>query len=182
MKRVLLIIGIIGIVLIALVLIGAIVLSLFFLPMTPKPSEKRVAGIFKNERQEFELIADAFIGIDADVLYINNTRNDYNQIEVLDKVPVETYEYNDEELHNAITFLFDNRYCDSIDKERNYVSFSMWGTLDASSGIAYSIDGELPDICGQMPDNRKILELVPLENDGWYYYYLKIVKATSSVP
>jgi len=181
MKRALSIIGIIGIIVTALVLVGAMVLRLFFIPMTTKPSLKRIAGVFSNERQEFELIAYAFVGIDADVFYISSTHNDYHQIRVLDKIPAETYEYDDEELFYAISFLFDNRYCGSIDKERNYVSFRMWGTLDAASGIAYSIDGGLPDIDGEIPDDRKILELVPLECDGWYYYYTKMIKAASSI-
>jgi hypothetical protein len=97
------------------------------------------------------------------------------QINTLDEHTVELYEYSDKELFGAISLLFDELNCQLIDKESNYVLFVMWSSLDASSGIAYSIDGELPDIDGDFPIERKDLRLEPLGYEGWYYYYSKIL-------
>jgi hypothetical protein len=144
----------------------------FFRPM---PSASRIAKVFESERQSFELVSGVFVEIGTKFVSIYKTNENYRYMNAWDEVTVELYEYSDEDLFNAISLLFEKTNCSAISKERNYVSFSMWGTLDADSGITYSIDGELPDIDGEFPPARKILRFEPLGYDGWYYYYVKII-------
>lgn len=52
-----------------------------------------------------------------------------------------------------------------IDKSGNTICFEQWdGLQDIGCGIAYSINGNDP------PEVQFMTELVPLSQDGWYYY------------
>lgn len=72
---------------------------------------------------------------------------------------------NDYEVVSAIKCLFENNMFKSISKHGNTISLSHWsGLQDIGCGIAYSINGV------DRPEVQFMTELVPLTEDGWFYY------------
>ncbi len=75
----------------------------------------------------------------------------------------EKTEIKDEELAETVKSLFKKKRYGTISKSHNYISFTLYADLDRSAGVAYSLDGETPDMqlmsCVEM-----------LSEKNWYYY------------
>ncbi len=75
---------------------------------------------------------------------------------------IEIIRINEEEVIQAISILYTNKYTD-IYKEGNAIWFHKDIAFRNGIGIAYSLDGE-------PPNNGLVGKLKPFAQDGWYFY------------
>ena len=77
-----------------------------------------------------------------------------------------TFEIYDKNALSDIYYIAIDCKYNVIDKENNVISFQRFSTLDAGKGIAYSIDGHIPD----QNSIQFLTKIEQLSEEGWYYY------------
>ncbi len=80
-----------------------------------------------------------------------------------DEIEGGNIEIEDNKLLKTIDYLFKKKRYGTISKSHNFVSFTLYADLDRSAGVAYSLDGETPDMQGM-----SCVEMLSEKN--WYYY------------
>lgn len=74
-------------------------------------------------------------------------------------------EISDDKVSSAISQLIDGKKYHSISKRGDTIKFLQWKAIrDIGCGIAYSTNKS------DKPDVSYVTELIPLSEDGWYYY------------
>jgi hypothetical protein len=135
------------------------------------PSEDTMRRVYEGNEEDLLQIVDMFTTLDFNSAAIWVTDEDYRFIGIHDVLPVERYAYNDDKTYAAFKRLFDERGCLAIVMKKNYIGFS-WRSIGAYCGIVYSLDGGAPRMYEEFGEERT-LELSPLGQRDWYYYYCR---------
>ena len=121
------------------------------------PSVENVQQQFNNNFDDIHTIVEYMIGTGYKDVYIDHTigtatmQADFNRVKISDPNVVD-----------AVERVFKTYY--HIFKSGNIITLLQWkGLRDIGCGIVYSIDGTQPRI-------QYVTELVPLADNGWYYY------------
>ena len=157
-------------------LIIFIVISIYYLRLIfpPRPSVNDMQKLYEENKSAIHQIADTFAGIEFETVYILSPYEDYHYVSVTrDGSMAERYEYNNEATYDSFNTLFDGGITGPIQKTDNYIMFQCWSTRDSGCGMVYSLDGKTPEIDKEFVAKEQIFE--PLEDEGWYYYYSKIL-------
>ena len=104
-----------------------------------------------------------------DILIINNFLINSNDISIynptLKYAGYDDAVINDEEVQDAIDRLMSNQILKIAYRYGNTIVYILWDNPhDMGCGVAYSINNK------SEPDIAFMTELIPLNNDGWYYY------------
>ena len=127
------------------------------------PDVASVEEHFRNNQEDIQIVVDFIINTEYSSISINTA--DGTMLADLKTVQIEN-----EDVNSAIKRLLGNTPGDSkqyysIYKSLNTIDFSQWsGPHDNGCGVAYSLSGEFPPII------QYCTELVPLTEEGWYYY------------
>ena len=127
------------------------------------PNVEAVEDHFQNNRETIQIVVDFLLNIDCPSVYINTT--DGTMLADLDRI-----EIKDNKANNAIkrllgSSLFAKKQYRFIIRERNTIIFAQWSnSQQVGCGIAYSINKEVS------PSIQYCTKLVPLSENGWYYY------------
>ena len=149
------------------ILILLLLVLLDFISPTP-PTLNQMTEYFNADREKIQIIIDYFIENDFD--WISIGRNDVRNIGstsfgILNGIEIGNIVVENEEVVKSILFLFQQGY-QRLDKSRGTIRFQRWSTLDAGSGMVYSINGTTP--------NENIfpflIKLEPLNENRWYFY------------
>lgn len=118
---------------------------------------------FRNNQEDIQTVVDFILSTEYSSVIIDTT--DGTML-----ADLETVEINKENVNGAIKRLLgetlgDSRQYYSIYRSLNTIKLSQWENAhDCGCGVAYAIyDGVAPVI-------QYCTELVPLSEDGWYYY------------
>lgn len=146
--------------------------SLFFLAslctiltgcFSEPPDVASVEEHFRNNQEDIQTVVDFIINSEFSSVSISTA--DGTMLADLERVEIEN-----EDVNSAIKRLLghkpgDRRQYYSIYRSLNTIEFSQWSNShDIGCGLAYSISGEFPPII------QYCTELVPLTEEGWYYY------------
>lgn len=133
----------------AIVLIGILPISLWLVALNIDTASKENAEKYlKKDKKDIMLVTDYLVF--SNKLSLSITETDIITIK-------------DEKVRDSINRLFKKKYS-AIDKNNNTIKFTIWTKfMNFDSGIAYSINKENPSI-------EYLTKLVPLSEDGWYYY------------
>lgn len=127
------------------------------------PDVASVEEHFRNNQEDILTVVDFIINSEYSSISIDTA--DGTMFADLETVKIEN-----EDVNNAIKRLLghtlgNSRQYYSIYRSINTIILHQWkNTHDCGCGIAYSISGEFPPII------QYCTELVPLSEEGWYYY------------
>ena len=112
-------------------------------------SKDNAEKYFKKDKDDIILVTDYLVNSNSSSISINDT----------DIITIK-----DEKVKEAFNRLFKKKYS-AIDKNNNAIEFTIWTRFNNfGSGIVYSINNE------EEPTIEYLTKLVPLSEDGWYYY------------
>lgn len=143
-----------------------LVLFLCYILTSCSPEPPDVASVeehFRNNQEDIQTVVDFIINLEYSSISIDTA--DGTML-----ADLETVEIEDEDVNNAIKRLLGRTLGNSsqyysIYRSLNTIDFSQWSSpQDIGCGVAYSISGEFPPII------QYCTELVPLSEEGWYYY------------
>ena len=130
------------------------------------PSVEDVDSFVAENWSDISTVNDYLLDLGARDAYI--TRSNGSILIDLDRLKIE-----DDAVMKAVRSLWKNG-CKGIDMhiERNAISYTIWTRLSsqAACGFEYAIDHSL------IPEAQYQTELVPLSEDGWYYYLAEYEK------
>ena len=138
--------------------IGLACIAIFAL----KPPDKgAMEKHFKKDRADIALVTDYFISSGHSEISISklNYKKGFLFTSANRNVKIE-----DEAVVNAIERLYKKRGYKTIGRDNNTIFFEKWAFLEKNRGVAFSINGE------DKPAVEFLTELMPLSEDGWYYY------------
>lgn len=122
------------------------------------PSIESVQNHYQEHREDIQIIINIFTASNYEHISIRN--NDGTMLADLNIVSID-----DKEVFSAVDSLLANGAYHHIIKNENTIYLLQWkGIRDIGCGIAYSIN---------RVDNPQIefeTQLVPLSDDGWFYY------------
>ena len=117
---------------------------------------------FQENQEDFQLVADYFVCMDYQSVFINYDDEffwaDFHQY---------PFDEMDEEVYNIINYMLKEKGYLGISKNNTQlcVEFRMWTDYRSiDCGVVYAICNDT------MPQPEFAVELVPLHEDGWYYY------------
>ena len=149
----------------------SLILIIFLIVVPPNMPEHPEAEAFLQSNQELIYIVKDYLlnsGFDTVSISWPNTAGgvplDTDEILMLPMsghghIPVE-----DEAVIEALHHLF--QYTRRISKHGNSINFLTWSARNHGRGIAYSIDGSIPDRSGL----TFLTHIEPLSVEGWYFY------------
>ena len=146
----------ISIVCVVVVVIIAICWWCSYVPLNDYNAERT----FQRDKSKFNIIIEFLIKSDYGIITINEIYCEEGTMLVGNKL----VDINDESISKTIDDLLGIRGYEKIARYGNTIYFEKWGLLDASAGIAYSID-ETKSI-----DIPYLTQSIPLSQSGWYYY------------
>lgn len=121
------------------------------------PNIQTVKEQFYDNRDDISLITEYMIDSGCESIYIHDDSGNMFADQITTKI-------HSIEVSAAIKRLFNGKYS-VITKDGNTILFQQWTRfMDAGCGIAYSINGR------DLPEIQYLTELVPLSEEGWYYY------------
>lgn len=122
------------------------------------PSIESVQKQYYEHSEDIQIIIDFLLSVNYEDIFIRE--NDGWMLADLNSVPID-----EEKVCMAIDRLLTNRAFYHIVKNGNTIYLLQWkGIRDVGCGIAYSINGI------NNPEIEYVTQLVPLSNDGWFYY------------
>jgi len=129
------------------------------------PDKNKAERFLARDKADMVLITEYFIKSNYLEIYINESSakkgSMFTGLETRD-VKIE-----DTTVAEAIDRLFEKRGYKGINRDGNTISFLIWTRLmDFGSGIAYSINGQVPDDMSI----QFLTKLEPLDKENWYYY------------
>jgi hypothetical protein len=146
---------IIGVVIAALIIGGLIFLWVLFPPLLSKEATKKD---FLKNYEDIMVVTNYMLDSKYKGMVIYCTDEDktmyvieYGDIPIGDTMVIETIDILKQKGYQTIV------------KEKNNISFVRSSSLDAGSGVVYSIDGSEPQL-------QFLTRLEPLEEPNWYYY------------
>jgi len=128
----------------------------------PAPSHSRIERDFQRDREQLIIVRDFLIESEIGDIHINSDSAVDWLFSEMEQGRIST----EHETALEIIHQFSQRRSGVISRRDNVIIFQRWSSLDAGRGIAYSIDGSVPD-------NSTITFLVqiePLSEEGWFFY------------
>ena len=148
-------------------------IAVFFLliHLASPPTISWMEKKFQENYDSFVIVADYLADSkfdEFDYISIDRsdfTKNDYGEFTV--SAWRREVVIDDEVVPEAIQRLFQGECYYILRKsEGKVITFTMWGAIGRGVGIAYSIDGSVPDK-SSIP---YLTSIEPLSEEGWYYY------------
>ena len=131
--------------------------------LLPHPLSKRVVvKSFTKSKESITIITNYLIGSDYDVMIIDNT----NYTNVIWTNLDGNIIIDDAQVVDMLKSILKCKGYQVIAKEKKVVYLQRSSSLDFGNGVAYSIDGRIPD--GTVL--QFLTKIEPLDEDGWYYY------------
>jgi len=159
----------------AIIILITFAFILFRIAFPPAPSLADMTKKFERNQSNILKVVAVFREIQSKAMGIDLVNDEGYSIVIYDSLPVERYVYDDDELGNAFKSLSDDG-CLQITKEENSIYFQWWAIRDASSGIVYATDGELPKMRSYFPSEAKEEIFVPLGYENWYYHSFQFIR------
>jgi len=133
------------------------------------PNLDQITEYFHSNREELQIVVDYFIstGFHNIRIWRNDVRDDDpTNIELSINLGRESIVISNEDVGEAVLFLFQQESYRGVTKVENFIIFQRWSTLDSGSGMVYSIDRSVPN------ENifPYLVELESLPVAGWYFY------------
>lgn len=126
------------------------------------PNIDEIYQDFQENQDDFQLIADYFASVKHQSIFINYD-DDYYWADFR-QYP---FDEMDIEIYNTITYFFKEKGYLGISKNNTQlgVEFRMWTDYRSiDCGVVYAIRDDVE------PQPEFAVELVPLQEEGWYYY------------
>lgn len=122
------------------------------------PRIESVQNRYHEYHKDIQTIVNFFMLSNYEYICIRNSDGtmlaDFNEVII-----------NDKEVSGAVERLLANSTYQHIIKNENTIYLLQWkGLRDIGCGIAYSINGV------DFPEIEYVTQLVPLSDDGWFYY------------
>lgn len=146
-----------------------------FIP--PAPSYNKLDRYLKENIDELLYIIDTFSEFEYDYVQVRkypHREEQKNKMNVGFLGSDGEYIPISDELNDRIEKLYKSGVCD-ISCGRDSVDFCMWSSIGEHRGIAYSKNGDLPEVWA-------VIEIKPLSIENWYYYVSNFEKAKARNP
>ena len=134
----------------------------FLVPFTPPwQGVEEMNNEFIENREALVLVRDYLAELEFESVLIGSDHINDGVISIRgEHIAIES-----EDVLGALTYLFDRGF-QVIIRRSDIIRFQKWSTLDHGRGIAYSIDGRIPDENGI----QHLTEIESLSEEGWYFY------------
>lgn len=126
------------------------------------PNVDEIYREFQENQKDFQLIADYFLDTDYESIFINRGDEffwaDFHQYPFVEV---------DGNVYSTISYMFNEKGYLGISKNSTQlgVEFRMWtDNRSIDCGVVYAISSDTE------PQPEFVTELVPLPEEGWYYY------------
>jgi len=153
---------VITLILVVLCILGLLLMGWLMTGEAPWFGQRQIIRDFRSDKELLDIATDyladsgyydAFIN-SANISAKNMFTNEYGHVPI-----------DDEEFANAIKKLYYLGY-HAMCKSNYSIFYQRWATLDVGKGVAFSIDGHVPN----ESDIEFLTMIEPLKEDGWYYY------------
>ena len=122
------------------------------------PGVTNVQKRYQEHSEDIQVIIDFLSSSDYEDVYITSSAG--TMLADLNEVSIE-----DSSVSKAIDNIIDAKAYQHINKNGNTISLLQWkGIRDIGCGIAYTINGI------DAPEIEYATQMIPLSDDGWYYY------------